>query len=242
MNREPIWVRKRKAEAMAAQNAVNLVGAFWPGGCMLYAERYPGVCVTAEDERSAGERLHGELNAYRSWYERRAVSELYTPVVRERHTVRDCKEAVALLFDCERKQFPAKTHSMMRDAAVRSALSFTELYNSLPDPDLPLGGTTGRERLKALNACNELFSARLGFAYSVSGDLYADRQLAIKAMEQPGYMKNAVFERDGESWSYRKVLRRMIRNDWESARLLYACAVAVWREGIADPFGFDEKI
>lgn len=237
MYTEPIWIRKQRA--LEIRGRLPLVAEQNTDGYMLFSERYSGVCVCAATVEAACARIGDAVNAYRSWAERRTVTEPYQPFIAETYRT-DAREPLTsrIIFACERRPLPAKTHDRMKKEAIFSALCFAQLFNALPDADVRLDGESGRDCLRELSAYVRATAGAFGVEYPASGDFYADRVQAIRAMEQPGFMRNTVCTSDGEDWSYRKALRRMILADREFARRLWCAAVREWGDETADPFGF----
>lgn len=239
MYTEPIWIRKQRALDPQTRGRLPLAVEQNADGCMLFSERYSGVCITAENTEAALARISDAVNAYRSWAEQRPICEQYVPIIAETYQT-DAREPLnsRIIFACERRPLPAKTHARMKKEAIFSALCFAQLFNALPDADARLGDMDGRDCLRELRAYDRAVTAALGVAYPASGDFYADRVQVIRAMEQPGFMRNSVCTSDGEDWSYRKALRRMILADRAYARRLWCAAVREWGDETADPFGF----
>ena len=69
MYTEPIWIRKQRALDPQTRGRLPLAAEQNADGCMLFSERYSGVCITAENTEAALARISDAVNAYRSWAE-----------------------------------------------------------------------------------------------------------------------------------------------------------------------------
>lgn len=226
--------------------AVTLIAETNGRAVRLYSEKHHGACVTAESEQAALEKILPEINAVWQWGKGKPFAAACTPEIVERHTVDYPLDGIEsdVIFNIERGVFNAVAYRVMRDMATRSALSLSQLLDSVPDPDADLSGAggvmaavgTAAEVRRITYFSTGLFLNKLGIDYENTGDIYFNRTNALVAARVDGFMRNETHVCDGEEWTLRKVLRRYIWQDRTLGNALYAAAHAVWGDRIAKPF------
>lgn len=213
----------------------------------VYSEKHHGACVTADSLDGALGRIDGEINALWSWAKRKPIALTYEHTIVERHEVGYPLDGLRseILFGIEQGTFHAITYRIMKELAVRSALAMTQLLDSIPDAGAPLTGSplmreigTAAEVRRITYFSTGAFVRKLGIAYENTGDIYANRMFALAAAETDKFMRNLPHTEYGETWTLRKVLRRLIWQDRLLARALFDAAREKWGDRIANPYGF----
>ncbi len=245
MVREPMYVKMARLRA-ETEPEVTLIEETDGRNFRLYSEKHHGACVTAGSEEAALARIDGEINSLWSWAKGKPYTYKYKHRIIESFTADYPLDGTEshIIFSIERGPFHAIAYRVMKDMAVRSALCLGQMIESLPDADAPLYGlpdgltTAADVRRAAFFGTGELFN-KLGIGYENKGDLYANRMFAVSSAETEGFMRNAEHICDGEVWTLRKVLRRIIWRDRILAKALYRAAETEWGKGVcADPFAF----
>ena len=107
------------------------------------------------------------------------------------------------------------------------------LYGKVP--------VTAREMLSHVIEAQRTWAALFGVDIGESRGLLADRKRLFAGLErQPGYLDGRIVPGpDGELWTLRKLLRRLLWHDALHGRALYRKAITFWqKERIKNPFGF----
>ena len=88
------------------------------------------------------------------------------------------------------------------------------------------------------------YAAGLGISFENDGGLLENRKRLFRAIEStPNFLLPRVHEAaDGEFWTLRKLMRRILWHDRIHAHALYRHAVTFWqKDRIANPFGFGSE-
>lgn len=213
----------------------------------VYSEKHHGACVTADSLEGALARIDGEINALWGWAKGKPFDLTYEHRIVARHDVAYPLDGLRseIVFEIEQGRFHALTYRIMKEMAVRSALAMTELLDSIPDAGAALDGNplmlalgTAAEVRRIVYVSTGAFVRKIGIEYENTGDIYANRMFALAAAETEKFMRNLPHIEDGETWTYRKVLRRLIWQDRVLARALYDAAREKWGDRVANPYGF----
>ncbi len=243
---EPMYVKMARLKA-TDEPEVTLIVETDGRRTRVYSEKHHGACAEADSGAAALAQIDGEINALWSWAKGRPYTYKYKHTIIETHTVAYPVAGLSsrIIFGIERRPLHAIAYRVMKDMAVRSALALAQLIDSVPDADAALDDgallsvplSAAEARRAAFYSTGEFFN-KLGLGYENTGDLYYNRMRAVSAAETDGFMRNAEHNADGEIWTLRKVLRRLIWQDRRIAAALYDAAAARWGSRIADPFGF----
>ena len=174
----------------------------------------------------------------------------------------------AALFPEEKLALDMARYTSLKTLCLISARDLEALFASIPQKDRALLKSrrtvygkvpvTAREMLSHVIEAQRTWSTLFGVDLGENQGLLADRkQLFIGLEGQPGYLAGrkrlfAGLERqpgyldgrlvtgpDGELWTLRKLLRRLLWHDALHGRALYRKAVTFWqKERIKNPFGF----
>lgn len=219
---------------------------------LLYAVDYIGAYTRGESLKTAMAKMPNEIAAYLRWQGNNAVDDIEVTVVGEKNSDLSIKDADSdILFESEKAPLSAEEYEKLKALALKSAVDFLALYESVPDKDAMVAparktfyGQVPRsadEMYEHTKNINEYYFAEIEVKADNSGDIYECRRRGFAALEaKPDFLGNAVIEGSyGEYWSLRKVLRRFIWHDRIHARAMYRMAVKVFgAENVSNPFYF----
>ena len=144
-----------------------------------------------------------------------------------------------------------ENHSMKKILCIRSAQDFEKLVASIPQKDRALRKSrrtfygkipcSAREMAEHTNRTTAYYANGLGLAFENEGGLLENRKRLFAAIESaPKFLLPRVHEAsDGELWTLRKLLRRVLWHDRIHAYALWRHAITFWqKERIANPFFF----
>ena len=100
---------------------------------------------------------------------------------------------------------------------------------------------TAREMLSHVLDSQRSWALLFGVDLGEGQGLLADRKRLFSWLEaQPEFLANRLYTAsDGEQWTLKKLLRRLLWHDALHGRALYRKAITFWqRERIKNPFGF----
>ena len=92
------------------------------------------------------------------------------------------------------------------------------------------------------NRVMEYYANAVGVPFDNEGGLLENRKRLFRALEStPDFLTSRVYTAsDGELWTRKKLLRRILWHDRIHAHALYRLAITFWqKERIANPFCFD---
>ena len=156
-----------------------------------------------------------------------------------------------VLFPSERLPMDMTEYTQKKQLCLRSAQDFEKLLNSIPQKDRALRKSrrtfygkipySAREMADHTNRTLEYYASGLGIAFENEGGLFENRKRLFRAIEStPNFLLPRVHEApDGELWTLRKLLRRLLWHDRIHAHALWRRAITFWqKERIANPFFF----
>lgn len=212
------------------------------GGVLVWIEDFPGAFLTGETEDSALEGLYGEVQSYLRFAENREAPPLDYAIERC-----PAEGAIPVLLESERT-CSDEERARLEALLVASAEAFLQMYDSLPAPEqLPvedkffLREEANAEAFmrRAEEGAADCFAA-VGASYPRTGDMLADRRAAVLSLKKTG--GEALFEREGELWTFKKCCRRVLAIDRACARAIARAAFAAYGTSrISNPFFFRFK-
>ena len=156
-----------------------------------------------------------------------------------------------VLFPSERLPMDMTEYTQKKQLCLRSAQDFEKLLNSIPQKDRALRKSrrtfygkipcSAREMADHTNRTLEYYANGLGIAFENEGGLFENRKRLFRAIEStPNFLLPRVHEApDGELWTLRKLLRRLLWHDRIHAHALWRRAITFWqKDRIANPFFF----
>ena len=155
------------------------------------------------------------------------------------------------LFPEEKLALDMAQYTSLKTLCLVSARDMEALFASIPQKDRGLLKSrrtvygkvpvTAREMLSHVIEAQRTWAALFGVDIGESRGLLADRKRLFAGLERrPGYLDGRIVPGpDGELWTLRKLLRRLLWHDALHGRALYRKAITFWqKERIKNPFGF----
>ena len=225
-------------------------------GVTLWSLRYPGAFARGETAAEAVRKLPAACRRYRLWA--KLPTEAYASGEEQVRCTRKIKVDApveegftAALFPEEKLALDMARYTSLKTLCLISARDLETLFASIPQKDRALLKSrrtvygkvpvTAREMLSHVIEAQRTWSTLFGVNLGESQGLLADRKRLFWGLErQPGYLDGRlVTGPDGELWTLRKLLRRLLWHDALHGRALYRKAVTFWqKERIKNPFGF----
>ena len=225
-------------------------------GVTLWSLRYPGAFARGETAAEAVRKLPAACRRYRLWaklpIEADAAGDEQVRCTRKIKVDAPVEEGfTAALFPEEKLALDMARYTSLKTLCLISARDLEALFASIPQKDRALLKSrrtvygkvpvTAREMLSHVIEAQRTWSTLFGVDLGESQGLLADRKRLFGGLErQPGYLDGRlVTGPDGELWTLRKLLRRLLWHDALHGRALYRKAVTFWqKERIKNPFGF----
>ena len=225
-------------------------------GVTLWSLRYPGAFARGETAAEAVRKLPAACRRYRLWaklpIEADAAGDEQVRCTRKIKVDAPVEEGfTAALFPEEKLALDMARYTSLKTLCLISARDLEALFASIPQKDRALLKSrrtvygkvpvTAREMLSHVIEAQRTWAALFGVDLGESQGLLAGRKRLFAGLErQPGYLDGRlVTGPDGELWTLRKLLRRLLWHDALHGRALYRKAVTFWqKERIKNPFGF----
>lgn len=232
---------------------IEAVCEYNKNGYLIYAANFPGAYVRGETENQALAKFGGELRSYLRWCGVRQPS-LDTPqieiVQRKLSTLHICDADSDVLFDSELAELTEAEYQKLKLTVLRSARDFKRIYEAIENPDIsnrpprqsfygPVPRTP-RQMYEHTNQTTAYYAAAFGIELENMPDIYANRMQLLSELEAlPDFLSCRVYTApDGEDWTLRKVLRRLIWHDRIHAKAMWRTATELWGSAIPNPFFF----
>lgn len=222
-------------------------------GYLIYADGLPGAYVRGETENQALAKFDGEVRSYLRWCGKMlAASEtLEIEVVQRKESpLRICDADSDVLFDSEREPLSLGDYEKLKMLAIRSAQDFNKIYLAIENPDISdrphrmsfYGAVprTPRQMYEHTNRTTAYYAAAFGIDMENAADIYANRMLLFSEIESPDdFLEPRIYTApDGELWTIRKLLRRLLWHDRIHAKAMWRTATSLWGSAIPNPFHF----
>lgn len=237
---------------------IEVIAEYNETGAMLWADAYPGAFSRGETVSKALEKFPKALSEYARWAYGAPLPNLaesdfvVTHAYRTDLAVEDADSNV--LFPSERLPMDMTEYTQKKQLCIRSAMDFEKLYASVPQKDRSLRKSrrtfygripcSAREMIEHTNHTLAYYAHAVGVPFENEGGLLENRKRLFRALEStPDFLAPRVYtDADGELWTRRKLLRRLLWHDRIHARALYRLAVSFWsRERIENPFFFSTE-
>lgn len=227
-------------------------------GCLVYAENFPGAFVRGRNYQNAVAKFPREIETWLDWAngETKSDEPFEIELVQEKKNadLRICDADSDVIFDSEREPLTKEEYQKLKILALRSAMDFERLYDSVPNKKMNMVPpretfygkipSTAEEMYNHTMNVNSYYFGEIGVEAENGPDILFCRQKGFEELEkQEGFLGNKVFDGSyGEEWSLRKVLRRFIWHDRIHARAMYRRAFeAFWDSDIDNVFCFKIK-
>ncbi|MBR3038831.1 MAG: hypothetical protein IKI52_09015 [Clostridia bacterium] len=234
---------------------IEVIAEYSDKGAMLWADAYPGAYARGETVSKALEKFPKNLSVFAQWAYGVPMPDLaesdfvVTHAYKTDLAVEDADGNV--LFPSERLPMDMTEYTQKKQLCLRSAQDFEKLLNSIPQKDRALRKSrrtfygkipcSAREMADHTNRTLEYYANGLGIAFENEGGLFENRKRLFRAIEStPNFLLPRVHEApDGELWTLRKLLRRLLWHDRIHAHALWRRAITFWqKDRIANPFFF----
>lgn len=227
-------------------------------GCIVYAENLPGAFVRGRNYENAVAKFQKEAESWLDWAtgEAKTDSPFEIELVQKKKSdgLKICDADSDVIFDSEKEPLSKEEYNRLKILALRSAMDFERLFDSIPDKNmkiLPERETfygkipcTAKEMYDHCMNITEYYFGEIGVEAENGPDILSCRAAGFEKLEkQEGFLENRVFDGSyGEEWSLKKVLRRFIWHDRIHARAMYRRAYeAFWDDDIDNVFHFKRK-
>ena len=237
---------------------IEVIAEYNEHGAMLWADAYPGAYSRGETVSGALEKFPKALSEYAAWAHGAPLPNLaesdfvVTHAYQTELRVDDADSDV--LFPSERLPMDMTEYTQKKQLCIRSAQDFEKLVASIPQKDRALKKSrrtfygkipcSAREMAEHTNNTLEYYADAIGVPFENEGGLLENRKRLFRAIESaPDFLAPRVFTAgDGELWTLKKLLRRLIWHDRIHAHALYRRAITFWqKERIANPFCFSAE-
>lgn len=234
---------------------IEVIAEYNDRGAMLWADAYPGAFSRGETVSKALEKFPKALSEYAQWAHGAPLPNLAESdfVITHAHQT-DLKVDDAdsnVLFPSERLPMDMTEYTQKKQLCIRSAQDFEKLLASIPQKDRALRKSrrtfygkipcSAREMAEHTNNTLEYYANAVGVPFENEGGLLENRRRLFRAIEStPDFLSSRVYtDSDGELWTRKKMLRRLLWHDRIHARALYRLAITFWsKERIENPFFF----
>ncbi|MBR3953536.1 MAG: hypothetical protein IKJ82_08055 [Oscillospiraceae bacterium] len=226
-------------------------------GALVYAENFPGAFVRGRNYQNAAAKFPKEIESWLLWEKGDFDPERFEiELVQEKKNddLRICDADSDIIFDSEREPLSKEEYQKLKILALRSAMDFERLYDSVPDKKMVISPkretfygkipSTAEEMYNHTMNVNAYYFGEIGIDAENGPDILSCRAKGFELLEKTeGFLENKVFEGSyGEEWSLRKVLRRFIWHDRIHAKAMYRRAFeAFWDDEIDNVFCFRAK-
>lgn len=223
------------------------------GGYLIYAANFPGAYVRGVTERQALEKFPSELSSYWRWSEIR-VDTLQSPeiviVQKKESELQICDADSDVLFDSETEPLTDAQYRHLKLLVLRSARDFHAIFAAIENPDISdlphrqsfYGAVprTPRQMYEHTNRTTAYYAAAFGIELVNAEDIHANRMQLLSEIESlDNYLSNQIYTApDGERWTVRKLLRRLLWHDRIHAKAMWRVASRLWGSSIPNPFCF----
>ena len=234
---------------------IKAVCEYNEGGCLVYAENFPGAFVRGRNYENAIAKFPKEIESWLDWvnggFENEEPFEVELVQEKKNDDLRICDADSDVIFDSEREPLTKEEYQKLKILALRSAMDFERLYDSVPDKKMNIVPpretfygkipSSAEEMYNHTMNVNSYYFGEIGVEVENGPDILSCRQKGFDELEkQENFLENKVFDGSyGEEWSLRKVLRRFIWHDRIHARAMYRRAYeAFWDSDIDNVFRF----
>ena len=234
---------------------IKAVCEYNDGGCLVYAENFPGAFVRGRNYENAIAKFPKEIESWLDWanggFEIEEPFEIELVQEKKNIDLRICDADSDVIFDSEREPLTKEEYNKLKILALRSAMDLERMYDSVPNKKMNIVPpretfygkipSSAEEMYNHTMNVNSYYFGEIGVEAENGPDILSCRQKGFAELEkQENFLENKVFEGSyGEEWSLRKVLRRFIWHDRIHARAMYRRAYeAFWDSDIDNVFCF----
>lgn len=234
---------------------IDVIVEYNEQGYLVWANDYAGLAVRGETLELALNKLPAAVAQYSYWANGKGVTNLHR---NDLHIIQEHKSTLSVhdadsdvLFRSERLNMDMAEYTQKKALCLRSAQDFLKLYESIPQKDRALLKSrktfygkipqSAREMLTHTNGAIGYYAAAFGIPHENQPDFLMNRQTLFAELERvPDFLSSRVYQaEDGELWTRKKLLRRVLFHDRIHARALYRRAITFWqKDRIENPYYF----
>lgn len=236
---------------------IEVIAEYNEKGAMLWADAYPGAYSRGETVAKALEKFPKALSEYTAWAHGAplTLAESDFVVTHAYQTSLRVDDADSdVLFPSERLPMDMTEYTQKKLLCIRSAQDFEKLFASIPQKDRSLRKSrrtfygkipcSAREMAEHTNNTLAYYAHAIGVPFENEGSLSENRKRLFRAIEStPDFLFPRIHtDTDGELWTLKKLMRRLLWHDRIHAHALYRLAITFWqKERIANPFRFGSE-
>lgn len=226
-------------------------------GFLIYADNYPGAYVRGNTREVALSKFQKEMQEYLSWKTGTLQKEegVWVDIIQHSASCLDIHDANSeVIFDNERKPLKSEEYLVLKELAIKSAEDFDKMYNSIEEKHTSMlerrrtfyGSIprTAEEMYQHVKRISYQYFLELDIELPEGLDLISSRIQALEAVEdEMDYLENHLYHSDtNETWSLRKLIRRLIWHDRIHAKAMYRMACMTFgAECVDNPFFFSNE-
>jgi hypothetical protein len=237
---------------------IEVIAEYNENGAMLWADSYPGAFSRGETVSKALEKFPKALSEYARWAHGAPLPNLAESdfvVTHAYQTALKVEDADSdVLFPSERLPMDMTEYTQKKQLCIRSAQDFEKLFASIPQKDRALRKSrrtfygkipcSAREMAEHTNRTLEYYADAVGVPFENEGGLLENRKRLFRALESTqDFLAPKVYTAsDGELWTRKKLMRRILWHDRIHARALWRLAITFWqKDRIENPFFFSAE-
>lgn len=222
---------------------------------LLYCIDYPGAYTRGNSLDVCISKMHSECRSYFRWLGVKIPEQIEVRVIQDASCDLEVRDADSdVLFESEKAPLTMEEYLKLKELALKSALDFYSLFESVPDPDRVLSvprytfygqvpNTASQMYIHTKNV-NAYYFGEIDVDADNEGTIYECRKRGFEMLEQKqDFLDNPIIEGSyGEAWTLRKVLRRFIWHDRIHAKAMYRKCVRLFgKENMVNPFFFEAE-
>ncbi len=205
---------------------VDVVVEYNDNGSIVWVEQLAGAFVRARTPDEAIKKLPKEVNAYTKWAYGRSdcLDEVHVNIeIKSSLRVEDADSDA--LFPSERLPMTMTEYTLLKELVIRSAKDLKALGLSVPQRGRALVKSrqtfygkipaSANEMLTHTNNTLAYYAAGIGIVHENLSDMVENRLALLKEIEaNPNFLLPRIHTApDGEQWTLKKVMRRLIWHD-----------------------------
>lgn len=232
---------------------IHLIDEYNESGHLVWVENFAGAFVRGKTLEDSLKKLPTELQQYSKWAQIYCdLEHIQTEIIQSKKSaLQICDADTDVLFDSEKGALSPEEYARLKTLALKSAMDFMNMYNTVPDKDgtnlaqrstfygkIP---TTATEMYLHTKNVNAYYFGEIGVDADNEEDILTCRLRAFELLEQQkDFLINEIWgDEASEEWTLKKVLRRFIWHDRIHAKAMYRMATKLCGNCIANPFYFE---
>ncbi len=220
---------------------------------LLYAIDYPGAYTRGKNKEEAVLKMQKEICSFLNWCDTPISESISVVIEQEKASKLEISDADSdVIFDTERTPLTMEEYLELKSLALKSAICFQKLFDSIPDKDktdLQTRNTfygeiprTAKEMYEHTKNVNSYYFGEIGLNTDNNGSIYECRKRGFDRLERNSdFLNLPIFDGNyGEEWSLNKVLRRFVWHDRIHAKAMYRMAIRIFgKDSVPNVFHFE---